>query len=82
VSDHTKASGSRSVTLTVPLHITFTLGVPGAGPTDAIATPARAGREGRDRPGLHEPSRVRPGLPRLTGDLPAVVLESVADVVL
>jgi hypothetical protein len=51
VSDHTKASGSRSVTLTVPLHITFTLGVPGAGPTDAIATPARPGRgaTGRSR---------------------------------
>jgi endonuclease G, mitochondrial len=45
VSDHTKTSGSRSVTLTVPLHITFTLGVPGTGPTDAIAPPARPGTE-------------------------------------
>ncbi|MGH8573831.1 MAG: DNA/RNA non-specific endonuclease, partial [Gammaproteobacteria bacterium] len=45
VSDHTKASGSRSVTLTVPLHITFTLGVPGAGSTDAIAAPARPATE-------------------------------------
>ncbi|MGH9894132.1 MAG: trypsin-like serine peptidase, partial [bacterium] len=45
VSGDTKASGSRSVTLTVPLHITFTLGVPGAGSTDAIAAPARPGSE-------------------------------------